>query len=453
MFVTFAANYIGLSESGSLSRGKALLFLVGLIVFLVGLFTRENDWHDPRSFFERLKTLYKSAALLTFNTVVLLICLEAIATIFFKASSLLSKPATTPTAITSLLRAQTAKSAESSYYTSQAWASKYWYEHFLVAEKSSSGNYFPYVIWRRAPFNGETINIDQQGIRKTPGTNCVPGAYKVFTFGGSTMWGYGAPDWGTIPANLQTDLAKLTRKPLCIINYADMAYVSTQGVIELMLQLQAGNIPDLVIFYDGINDTDLAYREGRVDRHFYTDQIAARFEGKDNNNGNTLADWLKSSASFTLFKTLVFKLLPEQTTPELQTVDYRSFGIDKYRLSDSVVQEYLANYEIVDALSQKYSFKSLFFWQPVISIGKKSLTNEEEQFLSAMTSPRVDFFDVVYKKIERDSIGYQNLYYIADVFDQKKDQIWIDWEHVTPVGNQLVARSMLDIIEQSDLIK
>src|SRR5262249_6342036 len=45
-------------------------------------------------------------------------------------------------------------------------------------------------------------------------------------------------------------------------NVGQSGYVSTQEVIELSLQIRNGNIPDVAIFYDGINDTDAAFQHG-----------------------------------------------------------------------------------------------------------------------------------------------------------------------------------------------
>src|SRR2546421_467749 len=76
-----------------------------------------------------------------------------------------------------------------SYYASQDWAEQFWHEFRLTRKQ----RYYPYVGWRRAPFKGRTIEIDQNGIRVTPGADCRAASFKVFTFGGSTMWGTGSP--------------------------------------------------------------------------------------------------------------------------------------------------------------------------------------------------------------------------------------------------------------------
>src|SRR5215471_4273247 len=62
--------------------------------------------------------------------------------------------------------------------------------------------YEPSVLWRGVPYKGETITINEDGTRDTPGSQCDKEAYTVFTFGGSAMWGAGATDADTIPAKL-----------------------------------------------------------------------------------------------------------------------------------------------------------------------------------------------------------------------------------------------------------
>src|SRR5206468_7676451 len=57
---------------------------------------------------------------------------------------------------------------KSSYYLGKTWVPQYWRE-FKLSQKTQ---YLSYVVWRRAPFTGATINIDDAGIRRTPGAVC-----------------------------------------------------------------------------------------------------------------------------------------------------------------------------------------------------------------------------------------------------------------------------------------
>jgi hypothetical protein len=68
----------------------------------------------------------------------------------------------------------------------------------------------------------------------------------------------GAPDWGTIPAYLQEELEERFNGAVCVVNYGEDGFASTQEVILLLIELQRGNVPDAVIFYDGVNDVTAA---------------------------------------------------------------------------------------------------------------------------------------------------------------------------------------------------
>src|SRR5262245_53510985 len=258
MFLAFANHWLG-------RRASILLLCVGIVAVVSGFISQIIAKRSFAQLVHRIVDSHKTVALITLNAVIFFACLEL-------AAGLATKVWKEPMKMTveDLLRAHT------SYYASQAWARQYWREFSL----SRPQQFRPYVIWRRAPFKGQFININQDGIRLTPGTACSADSYKVFAFGGSTMWGTGSPDWGTIPAYLQADFSALRAGPVCVMNFGETAFVSTQDVIELIMQLQSGNVPDLVIFYDGVNDVYAAYQSGRP-THQNFNQIAAKIESQN----------------------------------------------------------------------------------------------------------------------------------------------------------------------------
>src|SRR6185295_3816027 len=99
---------------------------------------------------------------------------------------------------------------------------------------------------RRKPFHGTYINVDSAGIRITPQRpiSGVPVA-RVFMFGGSTMWGWLQRYDKTIPAEVARRLATMADSVggIEVTNFGETGYVFTQEVLELMLQLRAGNRP------------------------------------------------------------------------------------------------------------------------------------------------------------------------------------------------------------------
>src|SRR5262245_17291300 len=213
------------------SSGDAILWVfVGASVLCVGLIARIDNKQSVRSSGRKMVHGYKIMAILTLNGLVVFVSLELASIAVFKARELLMGPAPRKADLRE----------KSSYYSNQAWAAQYWNEFAL----SRTQQYRPFLVWRRAPFKGNTINIDQNGVRLTPGASCAANSFKVFTFGGSTMWGTGSPDWGTIPAYLQASLEKLREGPICVVNFGESAYVLTQSVLELFTQLQSGNVPN-----------------------------------------------------------------------------------------------------------------------------------------------------------------------------------------------------------------
>jgi hypothetical protein len=68
------------------------------------------------------------------------------------------------------------------------------------------------------------------------------------------MWGSGSRDLHTIPSEFAR-LAEQDGMAVQVTNYGERAWVSWQEVIFLMEELARGERPDVVVFYDGWNDT------------------------------------------------------------------------------------------------------------------------------------------------------------------------------------------------------
>ena len=94
--------------------------------------------------------------------------------------------------------------------------------------------------------------MNQNGLRATwnppprDGADAPP-PVRVFTFGGSTMWGWGARDDYTIASYLSKLLYEKGYRAE-VTNYGQIAYVSTQETIALLRCVQRGDVPDIVLF-------------------------------------------------------------------------------------------------------------------------------------------------------------------------------------------------------------
>lgn len=391
--------------------------------------------------------VYRAVAILTLNAIIVFACFELAAMGLSKVKTL--SAGSKPPQQLELVGEGTPRETVS-YYASQDWAKRNWYE-FRLSRKQQ---FYPYVGWRRAPFKGQTIEVDQNGVRLTPGADCSAKSFKMFTFGASEMWGTGSPSWGTIPAHLQKGLEKLRPGPVCVTNFAESAYVSMQNVIMLLTQLRSGNVPDVVLFYTLADDIYSGYQSGRSGVIENLSQVAAKFEGRQEAPTFTLVDRLRRTYSYSLIDQLMGKLTiadPQQEEEPTagKLVTYESMGVDVATLSDSVARDYLGSYKIVSALAKEYGFKYFFFVPPTIALGNKPLTPEEQDMKrEAESQPAHHRLSTsVYDIVERESSKYQHLYSMVHIFDRYDSLMWIDGGHATPIGNQVIAERMLAVIQ------
>lgn len=301
-------------------------------------------------------------------------------------------------------------------------------KYFEEAGKSATLQVLPYYHWRREPYFGDVIQVDNEGKRRTI-KNPAPNAKKVFMFGGSTMWGTGTPDRYTIPSQLQA----LLGSEYDVYNFGETAFVSVQELNLLLEQLSKGFIPDVVIFYDGVNDTYASlYSPGKV-RHpqfvpeDYTSKtstayLITKLLEKTNYIAITerLKMWLKKDA-LSQWETNVEKNLDQQ--------------------AKETMKQYRHLMRQASALGREYGFKVYYFWQPLLLTQNRVLTEYEKKIYEVQSPALIKTYHMLYK-VAGEMHGKDNFYYIADIFDNVNEPIFFDFCHVGPKGNAIVAENI-----------
>jgi lysophospholipase L1-like esterase len=291
----------------------------------------------------------------------------------------------------------------------------------------------PYVYWRRTPFQGKYINLDARGIRYTvPGVvsgSKVSQKVKIFMFGGSTLWGEGVRDRFTIPSLVAQDLAA-HHLNAAITNFGEVAYVNTQELIELVLQLERGHIPDVVIFYDGYNDVYAALQN----------QAAGftQFEWKRELEYNISTRYHKLKNVF-LLNTLDRFYLGKMIKSLSNKLSYQKpFSQPSKTLKKDIVEVYLNNLKIISALGKAYGFVSLFYWQPVIYT-KNNLTPFEKKFA---TEPLGALYKQAQAEMQAKSPEFAPYHFfdISGLFATANHEVYLDYCHVNEAANQIIAQ-------------
>jgi hypothetical protein len=235
-----------------------------------------------------------------------------------------------------------------------------------------------------------------------------------------------------------------------VVNFGESAWVSTQSVLQLLLQLQAGNVPDLALFYEGPNDAFSAYQSGRAGVHENLAELVAAFEGTRQVEQSAIGRLMRGTYSYSLIADLVLRVThPPEEEPTLLT--YRTMGVDETALTASVVQTYQENYNLVDGLAQRYGFEFRFFWPPYIATSKKPLVAEEQAIAHAVDPALDSLYQSVYRMIEAAAPRYSRFSDLTGIFDDYSGLIWIDDMHVTPLGNQMLASKIASVLTVSGL--
>lgn len=128
----------------------------------------------------------------------------------------------------------------------------------LYREETQAANflYDPVLGFRLPDVRGRYFNVID-GFRSS--WSPPEPAFTVWFFGGSTMFGIGQRDEHTIPSEIAR-LAESDGIAMAPVNFGVPAYVIRQEAILFQQLLTRRPPPDLVVFYDGLNDLGLQFQ-------------------------------------------------------------------------------------------------------------------------------------------------------------------------------------------------
>jgi lysophospholipase L1-like esterase len=303
------------------------------------------------------------------------------------------------------------------------WTAAYYRE----LERSEKVRWEPFTYWRRQPFHGRYINVDASGLRATWNAEPAAAERQIWIFGGSTTWGTGARDEHTVPSELSR-LLHARGQVARVTNFGESGYVSTQEVVALLRWLQRGERPDLVIFYDGVNDVYAAVQEGAAGSSL--NEINRRREF------NATRDWTR------LLGGAVQRL---EGLQRLATLTARRRPPERpATLAGDVVACYEANTRAVRALAETHGFEALLFWQPTV-FTKLHVTDFERRARDSRLVAHRDLQLEANRLVATSpTLGHEASFVdLSGVLDAVVEPLYIDFCHLSEDGNRRMAESML----------
>ncbi len=299
----------------------------------------------------------------------------------------------------------------------------------------------PHYLWRSLPVSGKYVNVGEDGLRRTikPEYKRVkskkqPASKKVYMLGGSTMWGEGSPDADTIPSRLQAILGE----GYDVYNLGEIGYMSVQEYNYLLERLTEGERPDIVIFYDGANDGYTSVYSPGEPRGIHSIEQLLDIRVKSTSMTDSLMDAFRKSNYQKLAKLFTAsskgsEAWDKQIEPKLEGNIAKM--LDYY---DELIRQ-------VKALETIYGFDSYFFWQPVLFSETRHKKQAYEQTIIDEASPVwVQSQKQLSQFAENRFTGREaeDVYFLGHALDRLEEPTYIDWCHIGPKGNQVIAEAM-----------
>jgi lysophospholipase L1-like esterase len=219
-----------------------------------------------------------------------------------------------------------------------------------------------------------------------------------------------------------------------VTNFGVEGYVSNQELILLMEQLKAGGHPDIVIFYDGLNDAgEAGPSSGPPKAHFSFDSIKSRMEGSISGR----FDFVRESYTVRLAGAIVGFLFRRHSSRSV---------LDELRTNAvATLDNYEANLSVATALGKVYNFRIYCFWQPSLYYGHKPLVPFEQQL--PVSDPWSRIITAVYQEAETRAATTGDFIFLGGIFDSVKEPVYLDTGHLGPLGNELAAQAVAKYIE------
>jgi lysophospholipase L1-like esterase len=309
-----------------------------------------------------------------------------------------------------------------------------WYDSDFLDESFANHRwkefrYQPHGIVLGVPqdYHGKYFNVDN-GYRRTVNPSSVLiNPIKILVVGGSTVWSSESPDALTLPSLIAEALhVKFADLNFVITNIGVSSSSSYQELLRVIYEIKIGNIPDLLIVYNGVNDA--------VYGTYYANEAATLYEQYRNMKESTskLASIKRFIASTSLARAFLSMELSYRGNARI------------------TAEQYLRNMQMLQSIAEMYGFDLYMFLQPHLFSGKRLTETEEKLALgNQITWPGMKYGLLAgYATISNRMKVWKHprFFDMKSEFDSVESDLFLDYCHISPKGNRLIAKSIVDHI-------
>jgi hypothetical protein len=273
----------------------------------------------------------------------------------------------------------------------------------------------------------------------------------VFFLGGSTTWGAYQRDLHTIPSEFARR-AEDAGIPVRVTNYATPGYAIWQEIQLFQELLTAGRVPDLVVFYDGINELFVQSMVGPTEdpTHYLRDEVLRAYQsyGPLTNRGlfveRAATEYTDRSVVHRLYRSVRNAIQGRGFTASYAPTIWAP-GADRVDLADdrarNAVEIHRRGLEVAQRLAASYGARTAFFWQP--SYYTKDRVPEEDE-VRGNWAEDPDAWRVA-TRVARQELR-SPVIDLGDVLDDVEEPVMYDFHHTNERGARVVADAIFGLL-------
>jgi hypothetical protein len=322
-----------------------------------------------------------------------------------------------------------------------AWAHEPFAPQLRREITTSSSRMIPHPLrgWTFPDYSGRMVHV-KNGVRRSyePSAGAGTDPIDVFFFGGSTMFGAYQRDEHTIPSQFAR-LAEANGRAVRVVNYGAIGYGIWQELQLLEELLTRGDVPDLVIFYDGANEQFIQARVGPIatPTHLHANIVQLGNLGAGERRsllGDVYDWWADRSAAHRLFDQVKSLVTNEKDKPAVNPLQLALWapdqsaarGAERGRDAVAIYQQAL---ELVQHLAATYGFRAEFFWQPLLYT-KPVVEGEQDALTVFGATPEAWYAETAEARRHLKPPVID----LSDVLDDVDEPLFVDFDHTNERG-------------------
>lgn len=256
--------------------------------------------------------------------------------------------------------------------------------------------YESYTVFGNRAFVSESVNILPNGMRSN-GNDSESTNYNVWVFGSSPVFGITNADNETIPANIEKALrAEYPERPdISVANFGVVGYTSWQDVLQFQRRLQEMPKPEVVVFFNGHNEHNLAWLSRNeacsalLNTAVGSSKVLSESWNLRSHGGfvhwpamvTSLQGWFPDTFGLVALVGKLGRLMMANRNIKAFGKDYRERRNTQYAVAETCVSREISTYRnnmlVAAALAEKNGIKAVFVHQPIIYNTGKNLIGPE----------------------------------------------------------------------------